>query len=44
LPPVTTIIHAQQGVNFTFDANDPDRSQKTRFFSGQIRGSHAFNE
>jgi iron complex outermembrane receptor protein len=44
LPPVTTTIDAQQGVNFTFDANDADRGQKTRFFSGQIRGSHAFNE
>ena len=44
LPPVTTIIDAKQGVNFTFDANDPDRSQKTRAFSGHLKAAHAFNE
>ncbi|MBK8303607.1 MAG: TonB-dependent receptor [Chloracidobacterium sp.] len=32
----TTIVNAQQGVNFTFDANDPDRRQDSRFFNGQI--------
>lgn len=31
-----TIINAQQGVNFTFDANDPDRRQDSRFFNGQL--------
>lgn len=31
-----TIIDAQQGVNFTFDANDPDRRQDSRSFNGQI--------
>lgn len=31
-----TIINANQGVNFVFDANDPDNSQKSNFFSGQI--------
>lgn len=39
----TTIIDAKQGVNFTFDANDPDRFQKTKFFSGHISASHAFD-
>lgn len=39
----TTIIDERQGVNFTFDANDPDRFQKTKFFSGQINASHAFD-
>ena len=31
-----TIINALQGVNFTFDANDPDRRQDSRFFNGQL--------
>lgn len=31
-----TIINANQGVNFVFDANDPDNSQKSKFFNGQI--------
>ncbi len=31
-----TIINAQQGVNFVFDANDPDNMQKSCFFDGQI--------
>ncbi|MEQ1644837.1 MAG: TonB-dependent receptor, partial [Pyrinomonadaceae bacterium] len=31
-----TIIDARQGVNFTFDANDPDRRQDSRFLSGQL--------
>ena len=31
-----TIIDAKRGVNFVFDANDPDNSQKSRFFDGQI--------
>lgn len=32
----STIINADRGVNFVFDANDPDNSQKSNFFSGQI--------
>ncbi len=32
----STIIDAQQGVNFVFDANDPDSSQRSKFFDGQI--------
>lgn len=32
----STIIDAKQGVNFVFDANDPDSSQKSRFFDGQV--------
>lgn len=32
----STIINANRGVNFVFDANDPDNSQKSKFFSGQI--------
>jgi len=31
-----TIINARQGVNFGFDANDPDNFQKSKFFNGQI--------
>ena len=31
-----TIINANPGVNFVFDANDPDNSQKSKFFNGQI--------
>ncbi len=37
LPPSTaTIIDALPGVNFTPDLNDPDATQKSRFFIGQI--------
>ncbi len=32
----STIINANRGVNFIFDANDPDNSQKSNFFSGQF--------
>ncbi len=32
----STIINADRGVNFVFDANDPDNSQKSNFFSGQF--------
>lgn len=32
----STIIDARAGVNFVFDANDPDNSQKSRFFDGQL--------
>jgi len=31
-----TIINANQGVNFVFDANDADNSQKSKFFNGQV--------
>lgn len=31
-----TIINANPGVNFVFDANDPDNVQKSNFFSGQL--------
>jgi outer membrane receptor protein involved in Fe transport len=43
LPPTTTIIDAEEGVNFLADADDPDSIQKSRFFSGQFAASHAFN-
>ena len=36
------IIDAQQGVNFTVDANDPDNFQRSDFFSGQIFGLFLF--
>lgn len=39
-----TIINANQGVNFTFDANDPDRSQKSRFFDGQFVVNQVIND
>ena len=39
-----TIINAQQGVNFTFDANDPDRRQDSRFFNGQIVVNQIVND
>jgi vitamin B12 transporter len=44
LPPITMIIDALPGINFTPDANDPDRGQQTRSFSGTVRASQAFNE
>ena len=31
-----TILNANQGVNFVFDANDPDNFQKSKFFNGQV--------
>ncbi len=31
-----TILDAKQGVNFVFDANDPDSKQKSNFFNGQV--------
>lgn len=31
-----TIINAVPNVNFVFDADDPDASQKSRFFNGQV--------
>jgi vitamin B12 transporter len=32
----STIINANPNVNFVFDANDPDNSQRSKFFNGQI--------
>ncbi len=43
LPPVNQIIDANQGVNFSFDANDPDNFQKSQFFSGQIALTQIIN-
>ena len=42
LPP-STIIDARPGVNFQFDANDPDASQRSRFFNGQLVAKHSIN-
>ncbi len=37
LPPSNgTIINANPNVNYVFDANDPDSSQKSKFFNGQF--------
>jgi len=45
LPPTNaTIINAQRGINFTFDANDPDRRQDSRSFSGQFVVNQIVNE
>ncbi|MEO8041598.1 MAG: TonB-dependent receptor [Acidobacteriota bacterium] len=41
LPPTTTIIDANEGVNFVPDVDDPDSFQKSRFFVGQFSASHA---
>ncbi len=38
-----TIINANQGVNFVFDANDSDNKQKSRFFDGQIVVNQVIN-
>ncbi len=35
-PSNAAIINAQSGVNFAADTNDPDDSQKSKFFNGQI--------
>ena len=44
LPPANaTIIDAQEGVNFVADAEDPDKTQNSDFFNGQIVLNHAFN-
>ena len=45
LPPTNaTIIDADPGVNFLFDANDPDNIQKSRFLNGQIVVTQAIND
>jgi iron complex outermembrane receptor protein len=35
-PSNANIIEARPGVNFAFDANDPDNFQKSKFFNGQV--------
>lgn len=37
LPPTNaTIINARKGINFVTDVDDPDDSQKSKFFNGQV--------
>lgn len=43
LPPTTTIIDAEEGLNFVHDVDDPDSIQKSRFFVGQFSASHALS-
>lgn len=43
LPPPSTIIDAVPNVNFVFDANDPDSSQRSKFFNGQVVLTQAIN-
>lgn len=43
-PTNTTIIEAEPGVNFAFDANDPDNSQRSQFFSGQFVLTQIIND
>jgi vitamin B12 transporter len=40
----STIINANQGVNFVFDANDPDNSQRSNFLSGQVALTQIIND
>ncbi len=40
----STIINANPGVNFTFDANDPDSNQKSKFFNGQVVLTQVIND
>ena len=39
-----TIIDAKNGVNFVADVNDPDNSQKSQFFNGQLVLTQIINE
>ncbi len=39
-----TIINAIPRVNFTFDADDPDNSQKSKFFNGQVVLTQIIND
>jgi iron complex outermembrane receptor protein len=39
-----TIINANQGVNFVFDVNDPDNSQRSNFFSGQVHWTQILSD
>lgn len=44
LPPTnSTIIDARQGVNFSFDADDPDNTQNSEFIVGNVVLDHAFS-
>jgi iron complex outermembrane receptor protein len=44
LPPSnSTVIDAEAGVNFAFDADDPDNTQRSKFYNGQIVVNHAVN-
>lgn len=46
IPPVSNaaIIDARPGVNFAFDANDPDSTQKSKFFNGQVVLTQIIND
>jgi outer membrane cobalamin receptor len=45
LPPTNaTIIDADEGVNFIADTDDPDNTQRAKFFNGQVVVSHAFSD
>ncbi|MEO7538709.1 MAG: TonB-dependent receptor [Pyrinomonadaceae bacterium] len=37
------IINAKPGVNFAFDADDPDSEQRSRFFDGQVAVEQVLN-
>ena len=37
------IIDAEPGVNFVFDRDDPDSTQESKFFNGQLVLTHAFS-
>lgn len=39
-----SVIDARPGVNFLFDADDPDSSQRSRFFSGQLVVNHSLTD
>ena len=44
LPPTNaTIINARQGINFAFDADDPDNTQNSEFINGHVVLNHAFS-
>lgn len=42
LPSASTIIDAEEGINFQPDENDPDSIQRSRFFSGQLHVKQMF--
>src|SRR5829696_6719309 len=37
------VIAAKPGVNFIYDVDDPDSTQKSKFFNGQFVATHAFS-
>ncbi len=39
-----TILDARKGINFTFDQNDPDNIQKSKFFNGQVVLTQIIND